>query len=155
MADYAPKCHRLALDLNPKRVGQHACMEASLVGWSESAAEAQAWFMTSHPSISGHEHLAPYEMERTTSPRGAPAVPDVLAAIGLPATPSWDEVDALDPELAAIGWVTAQRHTTDAASGWPHHSVGGFVEIATVSSGGLTRRIVKRWPDAIGDKIHP
>lgn len=34
-------------------------------------------------------------------------------------------------------------------------AIGGFAEITTISGGGITQRIVERWPDALGAAIRP
>jgi len=64
--------------------------------------------------------------------------------------------DAFDPVMNGVELLEAQRARVIQPAGFPPcHIVGGFAQLTTVSAAGITTRVLKRWPDQVGQRIVP
>lgn len=74
-----------------------------------------------------------------------------LAARGIdPESPSFD------PERDGLTLLEEQRREVIQPQGWPAiHIVGGFAQLTTLTTDGITTRVLKRWPDKVNEKISP
>ncbi|HEY4200057.1 MAG TPA: hypothetical protein VGM83_05815 [Devosiaceae bacterium] len=68
-------------------------------------------------------------------------------------------VDQLDPEEIGLAIMGAQRQILDDVPGLLRaakaHLVGRFAQMTSIYRDHIDTRILKRWPDPIGDKINP
>lgn len=61
-----------------------------------------------------------------------------------------------DPVMNGADLLEAQRRQVIQPPGFPPcHIVGGFAQLTTVSAAGISTRMLKRWPDKVGQRIVP
>lgn len=123
--------------------------EVLVVGISEARGLAEAYVLVNTPA------------------HGLPVATMIPLAEGLviPGEPSWIEGlaargldptdEAFDMEVDGLRLLEEQR-----ARAWPilidgppRYAVGGFAQLTTVRRGEFSSRILRRWPDQIGEKI--
>lgn len=126
-------------------------VELFIAGWSTSRGQPETYHLIRHDK--GDPELAEaFRTLTTTSPffgRG-------------PIEPLGVALSQRDPEgieLATDGLAVmeAMRATKTPYSVGSHvgYGVGGFAELATITSAAVERRIVRRWPDEVGRAIRP
>jgi len=62
--------------------------------------------------------------------------------------PTWEQFDAADIEGSAVRLVEAQRRTVVPEG----VLASGFTQLATVGSSGVSRKVLHRWADIIGER---
>ncbi len=64
--------------------------------------------------------------------------------------------DEFDPVMDGADLLEAQRVQVIQPAGFPPcHIVGGFVQLTTISADGISTRVLRRWPDQVGQRIKP
>ncbi len=66
-----------------------------------------------------------------------------------------EDIDSLDPAVDGLAMFEAQRRYPALFAGDVQYLVGGFAELTTVRREGVTRRILKEWPDEVGRPLQP
>jgi hypothetical protein len=119
-------------------------------GWSEGSGEFEAWRVACYA-----------DRENDSEPRliagqlFQPAPPDAaLTAAGLMVDGEL-KISDIDDLVSVMGVMRLQLHAPYGIDVEPFHAVGGFVQVTALTGDGITSRIVKRWPDIIGQKINP
>lgn len=82
----------------------------------------------------------------------APADEETLARMALTEAELAGDIDPVEDGLRII---EAQRHckAIQGEETEPSYGVGGFAQLTTVRAGEITTRILRRWPDRIGEKL--
>lgn len=130
--------------------------------WSD---ERQAWtagiastFQPCDPEeVQGISHLDGYEPFMPLLAAAACCLPavDGVGILGRTFNRQ-DDVDGLDPVREGLMLHEAQRLVVGITSdGQIQYLVGGLAELVTVSAAGITRQLLRRWPDRIGELITP
>lgn len=125
--------------------------EFVLVGWSAERDRAEVVFHTSHDQVPEGFNLGrPTLITETLIPRGP----------GLEALSEIAPFD-FDPRTHGLeAMEQAHRTLADLRCGqgpdeFMAHSVGGFVQLVTITPEGITSEILRNWPDQIGRPIEP
>lgn len=136
--------------------------EVTIAGWSD---ERQAWtagiastFRPCDPEdVQGISHLDGYEPFMPLLAASACCMPAVDGVGILGRTFNRQEdVDGLDPVKDGLLLHEAQRLVVGVTGdGQIQYLVGGLAELVTVSAAGITRQLLRRWPDQIGELITP
>jgi hypothetical protein len=129
------------------------------VGWSTSRNAPASYLITSHDRVVGRG-LTSNAWQLLELPEVLIAPPIAEAQI---ATTGWKvpySVESFRPDIDGIPLLQAQRlsrRELDERSGIHGHVhvVGGFIQVTTVSAGGVNSRVVHRWPDQVGRRIEP
>lgn len=137
--------------------------EITLIGWSGVRGQPECWCLGSHEigdptddsvaaGLDGYEPYKPLEMMILSA---APGV-SVSAVLGRQIA-SIEDVYAMDPEIDGLAIIEAQRAARYDVKSVPGldqiHVVGGFAELTTATHNGISRTILKEWPDRIGHRI--
>lgn len=134
--------------------------EMLIAGWSESRNRPETYSFMSTDSPTVWTTMA-------AADRGSlqEAQPMVVAG----SLPPWERVvahgwsmpddeDRFDPDVDGLAILEAMRHEPMPSTG-PHEPeafrIGGFVELVTVNRDGVSREIIRRWPDRVGMPIVP
>lgn len=136
--------------------------EVTIAGWSD---ERQAWtagiastFQPCDPEdVQGVSHLDGYEPFMPLLAASACCMPavDGIGILGRTFNRQ-EDVDGLDPVREGLLLHEAQRLVVGITSdGQIQYLVGGLAELVTVSAAGITRQLLRRWPDQIGKLITP
>ncbi len=141
-------------------VQQH--FEVTVAGWSN---ERQSWavgiastFQPCDPHdaqgvsyIDGYQPFVPF----LAAPAYSLPVVDGAAVLGR-TLETQEDIDSFDPVRDGLLVHEAQRlvygHVGD---GRLQYLVGGFAELVSVSRDGINRRILREWPDRVGELITP
>lgn len=123
--------------------------------WTGWAADIEIYGVSWHEGgpVSWVVSEAYREPMRVTGLTYSPDV-DLSAAVGAQIGSS-AEFSALDPRLAFLGLMTAQRRLTIQTTAGGMHCVGGRCELAIVTQNGVTVETLATWPDRIGRMIAP
>lgn len=129
------------------------------VGWSKSRKATSSYLITSHDRVVGRG--------LTSNAWQLLELPEVLIAPPIAetqiTTTGWKvpySVESFSPETDGIALLQAQRlsrRELNERSGTlgQVHVVGGFVQLTTVSPGGVDSRVLHWWPDEVGRRINP
>lgn len=141
-------CGRLGL------VDDQAPFQLAVAGWSESHGP-DSYVLTNHP---GQADIKPWTVAQCGPISIAPST-EAMHAVFLEKVVGATAIDALDPETTALKLIALQRHAkVSVLNGSPDDLfflVGGFAQITTVTPGGISTRILHRWPDKLGETIVP
>lgn len=135
--------------------------EVTIAGWSSKygrfvVAVASSYIPCDPDDSSGNSHQPDYQQ---FVPREAPKaytapLIDVQGVLGREIITMGD-VNALDGGVDGFALHCAQRVTPGIYCGKPVHLIGGFAELTTITRAGFESRIIREWPDAVGQKIAP
>lgn len=136
--------------------------EVTIAGWSN---ERQAWtagiastFRRCDPEdVQGISYLDGYEpfMSLLAAPACCMPAVDGVEILGR-AFNRQEDVDSLDPVREGLLLHEAQRMVVGVTGdGQIQYLVGGLAELVTVSAAGITRQLLRNWPDRIGELITP
>lgn len=142
----------------------HLGLELVAAGWSDAR---QAWSVgvasplpaqcpQDHVGISHLPGYVQYEPFVAAPLSCAPPV-DIEKAVGR-SLPDPAAVNELDPAAAGLAIIEAQRMIPcdlNADGDGFQYLVGGFAELTTVASSGISQRILRTWPDRIGRRLEP
>jgi hypothetical protein len=129
------------------------------VGWSKSRKATASYLITSHDRVIGRG-LTSNAWQLLELPEVLIAPPIAEAQI---TTTRWKvpySVESFRPDIDGIALLQAQRlsrREIDERSGMRGqvHVVGGFIQLTTVSAGGVNSNVLHWWPDAVGRRIEP
>ena len=135
--------------------------EVTVAGWSDRlqrmvAGVASTWEprdpndVTEISYLNGYECCVPWVPGQGYT---APAI-DIQAVLGR-AIDTQGDIDAIDPEQDGFKIHLAQRREGGVYGGKGAYLIGGFAELTTVRRDGISRRILREWPDQVGHKIIP
>ncbi|MBN7807259.1 hypothetical protein JZX86_18050 [Agrobacterium rosae] len=105
-----------------------------LVGYSQRDGRMRA-FMWSHEPVNGLPSFTRIRVEEIVMPQPCDA----------------SLSDGADP----VALMNSQRQNLNASKGIQGSVVGGFIQETIVAEEGSKTRIIHRWPDVMGEKIHP
>ncbi|KFC68442.1 hypothetical protein FF80_01882 [Devosia sp. LC5] len=113
--------------------------EAVLAGWSESADEPQVWVVQN--AANNTPAYVPRQVSETTTPYNL-----AIGAVVL---------DPSDPVTYGLSVLEKQRSEKwDTANGSRSiHAVGGFAQHTIVDRSGIKTRVLRRWPDKVGEPV--
>jgi len=134
----APAMARVAYDAlgDMKDFGDEARdFELSLVGFSETRNRAESYLIRGH--------------ERDRLPSWELSVADNIIVTPLPLHYEWPE--AFDPLTDGLVLIEAQRRVIGPLG----HVIGGFAQVTTITRASIETKIIRRWPDVVGEKITP
>ena len=121
-----------------------------IAGWSDERRRGETYVLTDH----GRYGFPPWTLKDFGKVLIMPADAETMGRIRL--TPR--ELEGhLDPVRDGLRILEAQRHTKglQGAETEPSHGVGGFAQLTTITAREITTRILKWWPDLIGQKLNP
>lgn len=98
----------------------------------------------------GYRQFVPWEAARAYT---APLI-DVQGVLGREIATVGD-VNELAGEVDGFALHCAQRVTPGLYYGTPVHMIGGFAEHTRITRQGFETKVIREWPDAIGQKITP
>lgn len=127
------------------------------VFWSEGDGEPQAFTAHSDAAALGPGYR-PYSIARllqfiTAPAEGMDASQVAQEVFGRHV--EFSEPGSFHPEVDGLALLEAQRHFKGALGGWCDHGVGGFAHLAKVTADDVSDRILKVWPDRVGQIIDP
>lgn len=159
---HAREGHEMARERITFEDGHVLEFELTFIGWSDDSGQAEAWSLMSHsePAHDPWENYEPFVPARIFPALLRPGVgSSAEAAVVLGLEKEWrtpDEFYAVDVEQAALALLEAQRALKlPLPNGLEAHQVGGFIELTTASKSGITRQVLKEWPDQVGQLIQP
>jgi hypothetical protein len=125
--------------------------EVVVAGWSETKG-ADCYILPTHDRYG--EAFSPVAIEGVTClPSDEILQPEIEALlVGLVA-------DDVDPEVQGLAIMEMQRahpvvHLVDQLGDLtPRRSVGGFAQLTTIRPDGITSKILRRWPDVVGERL--
>lgn len=131
--------------------------EIVIAGWSTVRERPEAWALATRrheiDDIFMHvESFEPYTLYELPILVTAPGV-SLSALFG--SLTSMADVDALDPESAALALLEAQRAKAWTVGDRDIHCVGGFGDLTTIDRDGVRTRRIVEWPDKPGKPIDP
>lgn len=134
--------------------------EIKLAGWSHERERLEGWYVATTKENGSGAQYPDYQpfvpCYIGVSDFGPNVRCDVNALLGLPATVTLNDIQALDPAAAMLAVLERQRVVEYELEGMTaKHIVGGFAEMVTVTRDGMTRQRLRTWPDRVGQKIEP
>ena len=111
--------------------------EVFVIGVSETTGEVQAYYVASHD-----RHRPAYSLTRMRQLASPP--PDGFTFAGFTAGKIADVFERMRATLATPVWGASREKRS---------LVAGFCEVATIDRNGVTREIVRRWPDIACDAL--
>jgi len=136
--------------------------EVTIAGWSDRmqrfVAGIASTFEVCDPNdpqgvsyLPGYQPAVPF----FAAPAVASPTVDFSSVVGRQIE-SEEDVEGLDPGTDGLAILEAQRLTPSVYKSSIQYVVGGFAELVTVSRDGISRRILKEWPeDEVGRPISP
>jgi hypothetical protein len=122
--------------------------EVIVSGWSE-ARGPEAYLLPTHNRYGGGSFEAMPLEGVTCLPNDETTHPEIVKVLaGL-------EADDVDPERHGLAVMEIQRAHPFAHEGFSEGfcGVGGFAQLTTVTADGISTRIVRRWPDVVGERF--
>lgn len=136
--------------------------EITIAGWSDEkqaliAAVATTFEQDDPNDPQGLSRLPGYRPRIAFHAAALAAVPPVeFSDVVGRAVQTVEHVEGLDPITDGLAIFEAQRRTPVFIGEDIHYAVGGFAELTTVTREGVTRQILKEWPeDVVGLPIAP
>jgi len=119
-----------------------------IAGWSERRDRAEMYLLCNHDTYG----IPAWELAQADDGYISPGSEELFARLRARGV---DVFEKLDPETDGLRIIEEQRGMTwpPAAGGEPIRVVGGFCQLTTVRRDEITTRILKRWPDRIGERI--
>lgn len=133
-------------------------VQVTLAGYSTERQRLEAYVMTTNADpywigkqAAGQQEIKPYEWIVAPDMMGAPAPSaDALTAVGIFKPFTAAQFNPWNHGLAIIEAQRLHRHTQKG-----HHLVGGYAQLTTITREGVTREVLREWPDRIGHRIDP
>lgn len=154
-------CREAEKALGANARGPTGSYELQLAGWSRRNQRPEAYLIVGPDTAAWYAaqgHRVPAHVmhqQRTGSIIGLPAVED--AALALLGYEKPADADLFDDEHHGITWFEAVRRTPATSYDGQAKSIatiGGFVEMATITETSTTVRCIHEWPaDRVGEKI--
>jgi hypothetical protein len=164
LPDMARRLKRMRFPTDSRFSDAVGGLELTVVAWRDEIDEIGipgGWRLTSDDpnspaydgSIMPGEDAAPYKLQPSGVLWISPG-PSSLAAFGKPLN-GVEDVFALDAEIDGLALMEIQRSEKFDVlrTGRPIHIVGGFCEVAKVTAAGVGRRVLRYWPDVVGQEI--
>lgn len=133
-------------------------IELILAGWSTARGRAESYAIASTVSEWGIAGAEPFQMQELPPATTAPTIlePGFAERLGFR---SYDDFEWFDPVKHGLLIMEQQRrqrhHCTTAKDGGEHHIVGAFCLSTEIVEGQVLQRVLRRWPDMIGERIQP
>lgn len=129
-------------------------VEIIIAGFSESRDQPETWVVSSCE----RGGLEPFVLTPAPAAIVAPGLdPSVIRARGF--NSEADVLARFDPETDGVFYMEQQRlRPTNTTTGGDHGDrfiIGGFCQLTEITRRGISQRILKRWPDKIGEPIRP
>jgi hypothetical protein len=135
--------------------------ELTCVGWSDRMARPVALMATTfEPKDPADIHgLSWTDGYRQFHPQAAPLaglcpVIDSSAALGRSMICP-EDLETMDLERDGLALIEEQRRVPFNFEGRAAYLIGGLAELTTATKAGITRKILRQWPDRIGEPIMP
>jgi hypothetical protein len=133
-----------------QRCAHGASFDLVVAGWSTARKRPETYVLTDHENYG----FAAWTLQPFGSLLITPWDADLAGRLKLTQAELAGKLDPVKDGLRILEaqrFVKAiQRNETEAA-----HGVGGFAQLTTVTAENITTRILKRWPDPIGEKLDP
>lgn len=121
-----------------------------IAGWSHERSQGESYVIVNH----GNYGILPWTLQPLDPVALAPMDQETFDRIKLT---DQELKGKLDPVKDGLRIIEAQRHTKGIQGDEtePSHGVGGFAQLTTINANTIKTRIIKRWPDPIGEKLNP
>ncbi|MBV2147433.1 hypothetical protein KRZ98_03920 [Sphingobium sp. AS12] len=134
----------------------------TIAGWSESAQRVTTVMACTYP-IGDPADTEGWSMNDFYGQYTPIYVPIVMTippvslegALGRTVDDTTDWVDAMDPAADGLAIFEEQRRFVSTYIDSVQYVVGGFAELTTITRDGITRSILKEYPDQVGELITP
>jgi hypothetical protein len=130
-----------------------------VVGWSKSNGETASYLVSSQDRVVAHGVTAKaWQLAELPEVLIAPPIAEKqIAAVGWSVPHS---AESFRPDVDGVALLKSQRSSRrqlDARSGMRGHVyvVGGFIQLTSVSSHGVSSDVLHWWPDKVGRRIEP
>ena len=133
--------------------GEGSLFDLAVAGWSEAGGPS-AYFITNNESYGAT--VPPWQIVESGPINLAPQNAAISAELERE-FPNGADPDLFDPEVDGLRILEIQRrHPVTHSSGSAFadaKSVGAFAQLTTIRRGEITMKIIRRWPDEIGQPI--
>ncbi|QTH20809.1 hypothetical protein HRJ34_21170 [Rhizorhabdus wittichii] len=136
--------------------GHDTAVSVFVALWSKKRREPQLWACHGDQSVFGPSYV-PYSMVRLRQYVTCPpdVDPDGWCRAAFGRVVDFADPKSFRPSVDGVALLEAQRHIREGIGVWGGYSVGGSANLTTVSAKGIRERVLKTWPDKVGEKISP